>query len=58
MRGKLSKAALLCLLCCVTGAFAAELDVDRLTLKGYTTKEEPFYTIYEPIEFVLEMDFD
>ena len=57
MRGKLSKTALLCLLCCVTGAFAAELDVDRLTLKGYTTKEEPFYTIYEPIEFVLEMDF-
>ena len=57
MRGKLSKSALLCLLCCLTGAFAAELDVDRLTLKGYTTKEVPFYTIYEPIEFVLEMDF-
>ena len=57
MRGKLSKTALLCLLCCLTGAFAAELDVDRLTLKGYTTKEVPFYTIYEPIEFVLEMDF-
>ena len=53
MRGKLSKSALLCLLCCLTGAFAAELDVDRLTLKGYTTKEVPFYTIYEPIEFVL-----
>ena len=57
MRGKLSKSALLCLLCCLTGAFAAELDVDRLTLKGYTTKEVPVYTIYEPIEFVLEMDF-
>ena len=57
MRGKRSKTALLCLLCCLTGAFAAELDVDRLTLKGYTTKEVPFYTIYEPIEFVLEVDF-
>ena len=41
----------------VLAILSAELDVDKLVFKGYTTKEEPFYTIYEPIEFVLEMDF-
>lgn len=45
------------LLSCVLATLAAELDVDKLVFKGGTTKEHPFYTIYEPIEFVLEMDF-
>ena len=40
----------------VLGVLAADLDAGKLTLKGRTTKAEPFYTIYEPIEFLIELD--
>ena len=34
-----------------------EWEVEKVFLKGGTTKETPLYTIWEPIEFVLEADF-
>ncbi|MBO4620246.1 MAG: acetylxylan esterase [Victivallales bacterium] len=34
-----------------------EVDTTKFFLKGRTTRETPLYTIWEPIEFVLEMDF-
>ena len=45
------------MLCLVSLPTLGELNTSKFFLKGRATKDIPLYTIWEPIEFVLEMDF-